>query len=106
MTLLICFCLGELCALGALRVKSVSFFRRSTFNRRSRAARNSQLSTFPSHNSFPCHTSEKSARKSNHCHTSKISLLQALCLPHIRPPPAGGHVIVNHTPAEASLPPA
>src|SRR5438270_533113 len=40
-------------------------------------------------NPFTCHTSGKSARKSNHCHTSKKLLPQLLCLPHIRDPPGG-----------------
>ena len=35
--------------------------------------------------SFPCHTSEKRRPKSNHCHRSKNSLPQVLCLPHLRP---------------------
>ena len=37
-------------------------------------------------NPFISHTSGKSARKSNHCHTSKKLLPQLLCLPHIRTP--------------------
>src|SRR5207248_4780520 len=40
-------------------------------------------------NPFICHTSGKSARKPNHCHTSKKRLPQPLCLPHIRDPPRG-----------------
>src|SRR6266849_1201764 len=46
----------------------------------------SQVSTQPLTKSFPCHTCRKSPAKSNHCHTSKMPLPQALCLPHIRAP--------------------
>src|ERR1043166_6105783 len=33
---------------------------------------------------FTCHTSEKCARKPNHCHTSRIIGLKVLSLPHLR----------------------
>src|SRR5712664_1007300 len=38
---------------------------------------------------FPCHRSAKRVSNSFACHTSKITLLQALCLPHIRNPRGG-----------------
>ncbi len=44
----------------------------------------STLQSFQYANSLPCHTYAKRARKSNHCHTSKIALPQVLSLPHIR----------------------
>src|SRR5205823_54603 len=59
-------------------------------------------------NPFICHTSAKSARKSNHCHTSKKLLPQLLCLPHIRDPPGAyplqtfatifSHLATRHSP--------
>jgi len=59
-------------------------------------------------NPFICHTSGKSARKSNHCHTSKKLLPQPLCLPHIRAPrgiyppqtfaPIFSHLAIRHSP--------
>src|SRR5260370_3078865 len=42
-----------------------------------------QLLTSKSQTSFICHTSEKSARKCNHFHTSRNNLSQVLCLPHL-----------------------
>jgi len=51
----------------------------------------SDLATFQRSSliSFPCHTSEKSPANSNHCHSSKNTLPQVLCLPHIQAPPPG-----------------
>src|SRR5229473_4380279 len=39
-------------------------------------------------NSFICHTCEKTPANSNHCHRSKITLPQVLCLPHVQDTPS------------------
>src|SRR5216684_129114 len=44
---------------------------------------------------FICHTSAKCAHNSFSCHTSKFTLPQTLCLPHIRDPRGVGNVLVN-----------
>ena len=52
-------------------------------------------STQLSPKSFICHTSAKCAHNSFSCHTSKFTLPQTLCLPHIRDPRGVGNVLVN-----------
>src|SRR5229473_5442499 len=47
---------------------------------------------------FPCHRSAKRVSNSFACHTSKITLLQALCLPHIRNPRGGSDFLLNSSP--------
>jgi hypothetical protein len=52
---------------------------------------------FASTKSFIYHTYRKSPSNSFHCHTSKITGLEVLCLPHIRTPPHPPHPQLSST---------
>src|SRR5258708_17399924 len=64
-----------------------------------RASANSTANPFESTplslKSFSFHTSAKCAHNSFSCHTSKFTLPQTLCLPHIQDPRGVGNVLVN-----------
>jgi len=45
---------------------------------------------------FVCHTCAKPPHNSFACHTSKITRLKVLCLPHIQHPPGGSPFLLRH----------